>query len=369
MSKKEYLKKHLINILGKKVNNRYLVIESDDWGATRIPNKVTRKKLMEEGLTRLSDPFSKYDSMETADDITSLFDVLESLNDHNGRHPVITTNFILNNPNFKAIKETGYNQYISESFIETYSKDGMSNVAWEYIKEGISKNLVKPQFHGLEHLNVIRWMNYLRNGDERFLRAFDLNCYSIDTNDENRRNNLMAAYDYKDEKELQYIKKSISNGLNQFEEIFGFRSRTTVAPCYVWNSEIEKEMLTDGVFGFQGSFVQNVPSQKSFKNIYRYNGQKNRFVQSYFVRNCLFEPSIHEDVNWIEKTMESIDIAFKWNKPAIISSHRINFSGRLDEERRNKNLELLHGLIMRCLKKYPDVNFIDSTELLNVYKL
>jgi hypothetical protein len=34
--------------------------------------------------------------------------------------------------------------------------------------------------------------------------------------------------------------------------------------------------------------------------------------------------------------MERINIAFKCGKPAIIGTHRINFEGRLDLEKRDK---------------------------------
>jgi hypothetical protein len=65
--------------------------------------------------------------------------------------------------------------------------------------------------------------------------------------------------------------------------------------------------------------------------------------------------------------MESIDIAFKWGKPAIIGTHRINFSGRLDTEQRDNNLKLLEQLLTKILEKWPDVKFTDSSSLLQKY--
>jgi hypothetical protein len=65
--------------------------------------------------------------------------------------------------------------------------------------------------------------------------------------------------------------------------------------------------------------------------------------------------------------MESIDISFKWGKPAIIGTHRINFAGRLGLEQRDKNLEMLDQLLTKILKKWPEVRFTDSTALLKEY--
>jgi hypothetical protein len=178
----------------------------------------------------------------------------------------------------------------------------------------------------------------------------------------------MAAYDYNNDKELAFSQKSIKKGLKQFEKIFGFKSLTNISPCYVWDSKVEQELLKGGVKGFQGSFLQNCPiPEESFKKKYRYNGQKNKDEQLYFVRNCLFEPSLNTNIDWVSKCMESIDISFKWGKPAIIGTHRINFAGRLGLEQRDKNLEMLDQLLTKILKKWPEVRFTDSTALLKEY--
>jgi hypothetical protein len=366
---KATLKKHIINARGNRLNKKIVVFESDDWGAIRIPNIETRDELFERGLTRKEDPFSQFDSLETTEDYKMLFEVLKKHTDKNGHYPVITANFILNNPDFDKIAANDFKKYCSESFIETYKKYPDSEKAWELLNVGIDDQLIMPQFHGSEHLNVIRWMNKLKACDERFQLAFDKECYAIDEiGKENRRQNLMAAYDYNTSAELEFVKKSIEEGLNQFEKIFGFRSLTSISPCYVWDTQVEQEMLKEGVKAFQGSFLQNRPTYgESFKKKYRYIGQKNKDEQLYFVRNCLFEPSLNTNIDWVSKCMESIDIAFKWGKPAIIGTHRINFSGRLDTEQRDNNLKLLEQLLTKILEKWPDVKFTDSSSLLQKY--
>ena len=65
----------------------------------------------------------------------------------------------------------------------------------------------------------------------------------------------------------------------------------------------------------------------------------------------------------MNKCLESIAIAFKWDKPAIISTHRINFVGGLDENQRNHNLKLLKEVITKAILKWPDIQFIDSESL------
>lgn len=366
---KQTIKKHLINFRGSRIKDKIVVFESDDWGSIRIPSQEARKLLLGEGLIKVDDPFSKFDSLETADDYYALLEILKKFKDTKGNHPVLTANVILNNPDFEKIAASNFEHYHSESFSETYRKYSGSSNAFNALKEGISQKLIVPQFHGNEHLNVSRWMKFLKEGDERYHFAFQRNCFAIDEiNAENRRLNLMAAYDYNSNSELIYIKKSIADGLKQFEEIFGFKSKTSIAPCYVWDGQIEKVLKENQVIALQGSYVQNLPVLgKGFKTKRRYIGEVNSQGQQYFLRNGLFEPSVLPNIDWIDKCMESIAIAFMWGKPAIIGTHRINFCSRLDETKRNQNLKNFEELLKRILMRWPEIQFVDSTRLINLY--
>ena len=366
---KAILKKHIINARGKHLKQKYIIFESDDWGAIRIPDIQTREDLLKNNLIKLNDPFSRFDTIETSNDYYELFNVLNKHQDVNGQHPIITANFILNNPDFKGIEKVNFEHYIAESFEETYKKNKGSEEAFQVLQQGINQNLIQPQFHGSEHLNVVRWMEYLKSGEESFRYAFNKKCFAInEKSSNNRRHNLMASYDYDNEKELAFVKKNIKQGLIQFENIFGFKSATTIAPCYVWDKEVEHEMFKGGVLGFQGSFLQNYPiPEKPFKKIYHYIGQKNNNQQFYFVRNGLFEPSLNDKVDWISKCLESMEIAFKWGKPAIIGAHRINFVGGLDQVQSKQNLQKLDLLLAKIIQKWPEVKFISSSELAKKY--
>lgn len=366
---KDTIKKHIINARGCRLNKRLIVFESDDWGAIRIPNNKIREELLKKGLLKQNDPFSRYDTLETSEDYEALFTVLKKHKDKNGQNPIITANFILNNPDFEKIKNDNFQDYFAEPFTSTYKKIKASQDAFQVLEQGINQNLIKPQFHGSEHLNVVRWMNYLKSGDERFHSAFNKDCFAIDESSvQNRRHNLMATYDCNNEEEFAFTKKSIQSGLNQFQDVFGFNSLTSIAPCYVWDNRIEQEMFDCKVTAFQGSFLQNYPiAGKPFKKIYHYNGQKNNLKQFYFIRNGLFEPSINSNIDWVSKCMESIEIAFKWGKPAIIGTHRINFVGQMDEKRRTENLEMFDQLLFRITQKWKDIQFLSSDNLLKYY--
>lgn len=364
----ELIKKNIINIPGKNIRRKLLVFESDDWGSLRIPDKNTYESLVSQGLIKPNDPFSKYDALENTEDLTALFSVLKKFRDDKGNHPIITANMVMANPDFDKIKASGYKEYHWEHFTKTY--DRFSKGTFAALQNGIGEKLFYPQFHAREHLNVPLWMELLQNGNESFLKAFDLGCFAIPYQSENnRRENLMASYDYNSEADLQFIQKSITEGLSIFESVFNHKSETTIAPCYVWDEAVENIFSREGVNVFQGSRFQNIPNKdkSGFKTVFHFNGQQGK-ESIYLSRNGLFEPSIYENVDWVSKCMESISVAFKWNKPAVIGTHRINFIGSLVSENRTNNLEKLEKLLTKILQKWPEVEFISSADLAKVYQ-
>jgi hypothetical protein len=55
--------------------------------------------------------------------------------------------------------------------------------------------------------------------------------------------------------------------------------------------------------------------------------------------------------------------AFRWGKPCVISSHRVNYIGELNKKNRELTLTMLDGLLRRILTEYPDVEFMSSDQL------
>jgi hypothetical protein len=368
---KEFVKKNLININFNKSLSKILVIESDDWGAIRIPNKQVKKQLQYLNLIKAKDAFSEYDTLESEDDYSALFEILSKHKDFKGNPAVLTANMVMGNPDFSKIRESNFEEYFWEPFQKTYESYYPTQETLSTLLLGINEKLIKPQFHAHEHLNVFQWLKRLKIEDKSYLDAFDLSCFAIDDNEKsNFRSNLMATYDYRSTEELEQIKNHIEKGLTHFQNTFGFNSQTTISPCYVWNEEIEKIFLNNNVKGLQSSYVQmsNSPLTGQHKRIWRKMGTKNQFGQIYTIRNVLFEPALSPSINWVDKAIESIEIAFFWGQPAVLASHRINFVAGLSARNRTNSLEQLDLLLTKVLKKWPDIQFMNSAQLVDKYE-
>ena len=65
----------------------------------------------------------------------------------------------------------------------------------------------------------------------------------------------------------------------------------------------------------------------------------------------------------VDVALNQIERAFKFNKPAIINSHRVNYVGSIHPENRTNGLKLLSNLLIRMINKWPDLIFMSSDEL------
>ncbi len=359
---KSTLSSILLNGLSVHTKRKLLIIESDDWGAIRTPSKAVYQKLLSKGIIEKDDPFAMYDALASEDDLTHLLETLSKFRDCNNRNPVITANCIIANPDFDKIGSSKFEKYYYESCEQTYKRYPKHQKSFEIWKQGINHGLIFPQYHGREHVNVPIWMSKLTEGDNNFKTGFELETYAID-------HTIVAALNAKNELQQIEINKSIEDGYIAFEKMYGYKSISFIAPNYTWNDEVERALMNLGVRYLQGSKRQNIPSLDGdrLSAKYHYTGQRNTFGQSYLVRNCLFEPSISPKIDYVSLSLKQIDNAFFWNAPAIIGSHRLNYIGYLDEKNRLKNIESLKKLLSLILQKYPDVEFVTSAELGEIF--
>ncbi len=352
-------------IRSKKMDKKIVVFESDDWGGERIPNNLVRKQLQQNGIDISTNPYSVFDTLERIEDLELLDELLSSIEELYGKKVKITTNFILANPDYSKIRENKFLKYEYETFDSTYYRRDGNDKVWGKIQELVNEQKLVPQFHGREHINVQFWLNELKSKNQSYLKAFDLGCYGIDVrNLSNSRNNLMAAFEYQNEFQKEFIFQSIIDGLELFEKAFKIRSETLVAPRHVWNNDIEFFVKGLGIKHIQTSLNQLYPIENTYKNMYHHTGQINTNTgMSYLVRNAYFEPSYSSEIDWIKKTFDKIKLGFLLKVPVIISAHRLNFVGGLNPNKRDQNLILFKKLLEKIIIGFPDVEFYSSNEL------
>ncbi|GGB72050.1 hypothetical protein GCM10007424_10050 [Flavobacterium suaedae] len=357
----------LFNSQGWRTKRKIVVIESDDWGSIRIPNKEVLNELRSSGIQVEKCSYVQNDSLEDNEDMEALYNIIEKKDNK----PVITANFLTANPDFKKIKESGFTSYFNESIDETILNRPNSDKVKDLYTQGQKAGFFIPQLHGREHLNISRWMTDLQNNNEETRLAFELGVFGISNNAvKQKRWSYQAAFD-KVENDFGISRVNIlKDAVEDFERMFGFKSITFIAPNYVWDSKIEEITSQLHIKYLQGGNMQRQPLDTSGRYAVKKNvlGQKNKFGQRYLFRNSSFEPSADLNKDWVNSCLSEIKSAFFWNKPAVISMHRVNFIGSINPENRERNLKLFSELVDAIQKNWPEVEFMSSDQLAKLIK-
>ena len=369
-SLKKTISHNLQCVLGSRVSKKIVVIESDDWGSIRMSSKNAYDSLNKKIDGLGNSAYNKYDSLASEEDLEMLFEVLSRHSGSDGNSPVITANTIMTNPVFDRIREEGYQTYHYELFTETFKRYSNHNNSLKLWKEGMESNIFQPQLHGREHLNFKRWLKLLNTKDQNIINAFNYEVFGVPLSKKTKMyHNVMGAFDMDEAADRELHKKTVKEAALLFKKVFGFTSKTFIAPNYIWHSDVEKALLESGVTSIQGGLFQFIPKEgtNSYHRKFHYTGQMNKFGQRYIVRNCFFEPSLNQGYNWVDDCLNRVKIAFNWNKPAIICSHRVNYIGGISSSNRDNSLAQLDQLLGEIIAKWPEAIFVSSDQLENYY--
>jgi len=365
ISFKQKLTRNLQNLPGWRTNRKIVVIESDDWGSIRMSSKKSFDYYLSKGLEVDKCPYNSNDALESNEDLEKLYETLRTVKDKNGNPAIITANNIVANPDFEKIKADNFQNYHYEPFTETLKKYPKHDRVISLYEEGIKARLIKPQSHSREHVNVGLWMQALQENDEYAHMAFEQGMFSVHYSQKPKiKDEFMDAYGSNTEVEKQ--KQILSEGFELFEKLWGFKSKSFIAPSYTWNPALEETMNKNGVKYIQGIMIQKVHSEYygiPIQKKYHYQAQKNRYGQRYLVRNCFFEPTLFPSFDSVNDCLNRIEIAFNRNKPAIIGSHRLNYIGFINPDNRDTNLKQLKELLTKIKNTWPDVEFMSTDEL------
>lgn len=361
MTIRNILAKNYVNFRGVSFKKKYVLIESDDWGAIRMPSKEVYEKLRNSGA---GDGcfFDKYDSLESSKDLELLFEVLSSVKDHNGRNAIMQPFAVVANPNYEAIEANQFSKYEYEPFTDTYKRYAHTEHTFETVKEGMQAGIWHPQSHGREHIQVNRWMKALQSNNElvRFefaLRAFHCGCLPPNIDYYN-------AFDYDSKDELPQLKEIIRDGLHIFEKLYGYKSLALCSPCGYTSQELIDFSSQEGI-RLRGGQFHSPKGDGSYTVTNKYWGTKEANGLRIYRRNCKFEPAKNHNIDWVDRCLSEIKIAFRWGKPAVIDSHRVNYIGSISPENRDYTLKELKRLLKEIVKRWPDVEFINSEQLYN----
>lgn len=338
-----------------------IVIQSDDWGMCGVRDQATYEYLINKGFALDEDPWGVY-SLETQEDLMKLFDVLSKHQDSGGNPPIITCNFILTNPDFDAIKASGFQLYSYITIAEGLPSMWPPRNLFPLYKRGIENGFIYPGYHGREHFNSEAWLKLLQENDRAARALFDQEMmfgYAA------LWEKIYGEYFISPDTFLSYAKQEtvIKDGMRIFRDLFGFSPLTTGAPGYLWNEDTEKIWHENGIKVIQAGNRQHLGVSAEGKGIRgkeRTMGEKNVLNMIYLTRNIDFEPWLFP--RDLESYITDMHHLIKTGEPIVISSHSINYISRL-KNYRDITLPILDKLLYTIENRYSDVYYISDVQL------
>ena len=362
---------NLKNIPGPTVSKKIVVIECDDYGSIRMPSVDILHQLQAGGIPVDPSRYNLLDTLEDKDDLEQLFETLSSIKDHNGNAAVISPFVNVANPDFDKIKAAGYSQYFYEPFTTTLQKYNRHSDTMKVWKQGMEAGVFSPEFHGREHIAVQPWLQKLREGNQSLLKAFDYgfvavnNIYGLQQDLQEFR----PEFYFTTESQKFFLHQSIKEGVRLFERLFGYTPTSFTPSNGVFHPDFEKTVYEAGVPFLVVGHKNPTPSidgQLTFTN-YTFRQKIKENQLNFYVRNCAFEPN-DDSYTSMEIILRQMAAAFRWKKPAIISTHRINYVGGMNKQNREKGLKELNRLLKMIVKRWPDVEFMSTSNMLKELK-
>lgn len=358
---------NLKNIPGPRVNKKIVVIEADDYGGIRIPSVEAYTKMKTEGVDIDASRYNLLDTLENKEDLQALFEILYSVKDKYGHAAVLSPFVNVANPDFEKIKAAEYQKYFYEPFTKTYQKYGRESDLMAVWKQGISEGIFTPEFHGREHLSVQPWMNELQKGNQQVRTALEYGFAAV--------NNIGGIHQYAQEfrpefyftseNQQAFLHESILEGVQLFKQIFGYMPNSFTPSNSHFHHDFEKTVLKAGVkflsVGHNNPYSATNGKLAFERFTFRQKIKPDRL--NYYIRNCAFEPNDPAYRN-TDITMMQIKAAFRCQKPAIISTHRVNFGGAINPQNRHKGLKELQVLLKAIVERWPDAVFMSSADML-----
>jgi len=303
------------------------------------------------------------DCIETPHDITALEQVLARHVSSTGSSPKFTANFVMANPDFETIEGSGFQSYHYTPYFEEQSLfDGPAlAAAWS---GAIGRGSFGPQLHCREHVKWWTWMEDLRRKGTDATATFDLRMCGVPRVCSGTQTSYFQPIYVEDNyirSNPQAMADTVLEGAGLFEAHFGRKSETTIAPVAFWNDGIEALWNEAAIKGIQSPWLQSLKTDDKLSHIPRYLGQTNRHGQTYLLRNCTFEP--RKRSLGFDRCFADVSRAFRFRKPAVISTHRVNYVGSVEPSGAAQAREELDRLIQSILTRWPETEFLTSDEL------
>jgi len=333
-----------------------LILQSDDWGRAGLRDREGFEQLRAAGLELGEQPYDLY-TLETAEDLGALSQVLKRHRDATGRPAVCVMNFITANLDFAKMAESGSEKIrlraLADGLPDGWNRPGLL----EAYREGIAAGVFYAALHGTTHFCRSAVEAQAGAGSERGRLLRTLWTAGIPYI---HWRMPWIGYEYWNPERVeneQFLSGSeqvelIGAGVGLFARMFSTVPRSACAPGYRSNAATARAWAQYGV-----RCAQNGPGKLTPPHF-----DRSLILQLY--RTLDFEPAVDAGFS-MDACVERAEQCFREGIPAIVSMHAINFHSTV-RDFRSRSLEALDQFLSALETRHPEMLYVHDEDVLHL---
>jgi hypothetical protein len=344
--------RNLLPLEGFYFDRPIVLLQSDDWGRVGLRDHEGLEQLRSAGLD-LDQPYDSY-TLETAEDIAALIELLNRHRDSAGRHPSLGMNFILANLDFAKMSAQSWQRIyflpLAQGLPEGWCRPRLA----EAYRQGIDGGVFYAALHGIAHFCRYAVERNLSENGER--AALLRTLWKAGTPYIHWRMPWIG-YEYwdagkpEDERMLpaETQRVMIGEAVGEFAKMFSTLPRSACAPGYRANDATHRAWAQHGI-----RVAQNGPGGFAPPHF-------DRFEVLQLFRNVDFEPATDTSFS-VEACLHQAEACFERGIPAIVSVHSINFHSTV-RDFRTRTLQALDEFFTALESKHADLLYLHDDGL------
>lgn len=300
---------------------RAVALESDDWGlAGFVPEADSWDQLDREALQPGRFPAVYWQStLEDASVVNRLVGILTQHRGRDGIAAVFQPNYVMGSLGWDA-EQNRWQRYDLPNWPPEYVRPHL----WDAVQAGRKMGVWHPEFHASLHYDPAVRLE---------------NAFASDVAGEATRRGISLFPDSEAARELApwrspaIMTAELDSALAVFERVFGRPVYSVIAPDYTWHAWCEEMWQSRGLRVIQAKREQRNPQWIGGKT-----GRLQKYVvrqwerlvhldRIYLERNCRLEPvQAQNPAATVDQCVRDTYLAWDRGEPAIVETHRVNFS-------------------------------------------
>jgi hypothetical protein len=302
---------------------RGVVLESDDWGLCAWAADRDAWAALAETPAFRSRAGQRYggSTLESAADVEALATLLLEHRGGDGGPPLWQANTVMANPDYARLAANSSGALPLVELPDLPARWSRPRL-WDEVRRACGAGVWWIELHGLHHLPESAWIAALRRGDpdaRRALAEASPVCAAVEASGE---------YDPSEPEDTR--RRNLARAIARFQTLAGRAPRSFCPPDYRWDESLEADAERHGVTTIQGKAEQaGGPYPPLRRLLVALRWPHARGARFYMPPRIAFEPcglGPGRARAVVEKSLAAVRAQWRRGRPAVISSHRLNYA-------------------------------------------